>query len=124
MALQHFIGPWPLLQFRNVFHTVGRTSWTSDQPVARPLPMHRTTQTQNKCTDIHASSGIRSRDPGVPASEDTSCLRPSGHCGRLPIPIQFIIYRSPFHSTPYSLVFWRHNINHTKGMKKNLNDKL
>jgi hypothetical protein len=27
--------------------TVGRTPWTGDQPVARPLPTHRTTQTQN-----------------------------------------------------------------------------
>jgi hypothetical protein len=29
-------------------YTVGRTPWTGDQPVARPLPTHRTTQTQNK----------------------------------------------------------------------------
>jgi hypothetical protein len=28
--------------------TIGRTSWTGDQPVGRPLPTHRTTQTQNK----------------------------------------------------------------------------
>jgi hypothetical protein len=26
----------------------GRTPWTSDQPVAKPIPKHRTTQTQNK----------------------------------------------------------------------------
>jgi hypothetical protein len=26
------------------------TSWTEDQPVTRPLPTHRTTQTQNKRT--------------------------------------------------------------------------
>jgi hypothetical protein len=32
-----------------ILYTVGRTPWTSDQPVARPLPKHRTTQTQNKC---------------------------------------------------------------------------
>jgi hypothetical protein len=38
-------------------YTVGRTSWTGDQPVERPLPTHRTTQTQNKRTDIHALSG-------------------------------------------------------------------
>jgi hypothetical protein len=30
-----FVGPWPLLQFRNLFHTDGRTPRTSDQPVAR-----------------------------------------------------------------------------------------
>jgi hypothetical protein len=33
-----------------IFSTVGRTPWTGDQPVARPLPTHRTTQTQNKHT--------------------------------------------------------------------------
>jgi hypothetical protein len=38
MALQPFLGPWTLFQF----------PWTGDQPVARPLPTHRTTQTQNK----------------------------------------------------------------------------
>jgi hypothetical protein len=48
MALQPVDGPWPLLQFRNLFYTVGRTPWTGDQPVARPLPAHRTAQTQYK----------------------------------------------------------------------------
>jgi hypothetical protein len=51
MALQPFVGTWPLLQFRNLFYTDGRTPWTSDQPVARPLPSHRTTQTENKRRD-------------------------------------------------------------------------
>jgi hypothetical protein len=50
MALQPFVGPWPPLQFRNLFYTVGRNPWTSDQPVARPLPTHKTPQTQNKHT--------------------------------------------------------------------------
>jgi hypothetical protein len=31
-----------------ILYTVGRTPWTEDQPIARPLPTHRTTQTQNK----------------------------------------------------------------------------
>jgi hypothetical protein len=64
MALQPFVGPWPLLQFRHFFYTDGRTTWTSDQPVARPLPKHRTTQHRiNAHTDIHALSGIRTQDP-------------------------------------------------------------
>jgi hypothetical protein len=50
MALQFFVGPWPLLQFRNLSYTDGRTPWTSDQLLARPLPRHRTAQTQNKRT--------------------------------------------------------------------------
>jgi hypothetical protein len=40
------VGPWPLLQFHNLLFTDGKTPWTSDQPVARPLPTHRTIQTQ------------------------------------------------------------------------------
>jgi hypothetical protein len=33
-----------------ILYTVGRTLWAGDQPVTRPLPTHRTTQTQNKRT--------------------------------------------------------------------------
>jgi hypothetical protein len=51
-AVQLVVGPWPLslFKFRNRFYTDGRTPWTSDQPIARPLPTHRTPQTQNKRT--------------------------------------------------------------------------
>jgi hypothetical protein len=48
MALQPSVRPWPLLQFRNLFYTDGRTPWTSDQSVARPQPTHRTTQNRIK----------------------------------------------------------------------------
>jgi hypothetical protein len=53
-----------------ILHTVGRTPWTGNQPVARPLLAHRTTQTQDKSTDIHASSRIRTHDPSVRTGED------------------------------------------------------
>jgi hypothetical protein len=54
MALQPFVEPWPLLQFHNLFfYTDVWTPWTSDQTLARPLPAHRTTQTQNKSTQRH-----------------------------------------------------------------------
>jgi hypothetical protein len=49
MALQPFAVPWLLSQFLHL-NTVGRTPWTGDRPVARPLPTHRTTQTRNKRT--------------------------------------------------------------------------
>jgi hypothetical protein len=49
MAVQPFIGPYALFQFHNLY-TVGRTPWTGDQPVARPLPTHRTIETQNERT--------------------------------------------------------------------------
>jgi hypothetical protein len=68
-----------------ILHTVGRTPCTSDQPVARPLPTQRTTQTRNKHThntDIHALSMIRTHDPSVRASEDSSCLKPRCYCDR------------------------------------------
>jgi hypothetical protein len=83
-----------------VFYTIGRTPWTSDRPVARPLSKHKTTQTQNKRThthththtytytytpNIHDLSGIRTHDHGLQASEDSSCLRPLGYRNRLVI---------------------------------------
>jgi hypothetical protein len=79
--------PWALA-FSFIFiiiFTDGRTPWTSDQLVARPLPTHRTTQTQNKhihTPNIHVLSGIRTYDPSVRASEDSSRLRPLGYCDR------------------------------------------
>jgi hypothetical protein len=42
---------WALASFFSsliIFYTDGSTPWTSDKSVARPLPTHRTTQTQNK----------------------------------------------------------------------------
>jgi hypothetical protein len=36
-----------------IFYTEDRTPWTSDKPVARPLLIHRTTQTQNKHIHRH-----------------------------------------------------------------------
>jgi hypothetical protein len=59
-------GPWTLFQFLNLY-TVGRTPWTEDQPVTRPLATHRTTQTQNKRTQISMSwVGI---EPTIPVFE-------------------------------------------------------
>jgi hypothetical protein len=64
-----------------IIFTVGRTSWAGDQLVVRPLPKHRTTQTQNKRIHtpiIHALCGIRTDDPGFRPNEDSTCLRPLG----------------------------------------------
>jgi hypothetical protein len=33
-----------------IFYPVGRTPWTGEQRIARPLPAHRAAQTQNKRT--------------------------------------------------------------------------
>jgi hypothetical protein len=87
MALQPFVGPWSLLQFRYLYYEYidSRNPWTSDQPVARPLPKHRTTQTQNKyihISNIHVLCGIRTHDPSFQAREDSTCLRPLGYRDR------------------------------------------
>jgi hypothetical protein len=44
IALQPFVGPWPLIQFLGSLH--GRTLWTGYQPVASSLPTHGTTETE------------------------------------------------------------------------------
>jgi hypothetical protein len=89
--VRHFVewlyspcGPSPLFQFPDLF-TIGRTPWTSDQPITVPLPKHRTAQTQNKhiyTRNIHDLSGIRTHDHSVRASEHSSCLRPLGYRDR------------------------------------------
>jgi hypothetical protein len=97
MALQPFIGPWPLLLFRSLFYTDGRTPWTGDQPAARPLPTHRTTLTDN-----HALSVIRTHDSNV---------RASGHCDRL----HFLQGQTLFSSPPRQTGFGAHQATYPLG---------
>jgi hypothetical protein len=68
-----------------IIFTDGRTVWTSDQLVTRPLPKHSTIQSQNKhipTSNIHALCGIRTHDPIFQASEDSTCPRPFGYRDR------------------------------------------
>jgi hypothetical protein len=69
-----------------ILYAVGRTPWTGDQPVARSLYLH-TAQHKHSInaynTDIYSLCGIRTHDPNVRASEDSSRYRPRGHCDRL-----------------------------------------
>jgi hypothetical protein len=67
-----FVGLWPLFQFLNPIQSLGHLGRVISQSQGRYLH-----------TDIHAFSGIRTHDPSVRASEDSSCLRPRGHCDRL-----------------------------------------
>jgi hypothetical protein len=81
MVLPAHLGPRPLIHLNNIFFADDRTPWARDQPVARPLPKHRTTQTQNiriLIPNIHAFIGILTHDPSVRTSEDSSCLRLHG----------------------------------------------
>jgi hypothetical protein len=56
----------PFFSF-SVLYTVGRTPWTGDQPVARPLSTHRTTQTQNKSTKTYTNMPREGFEPVIPA---------------------------------------------------------
>jgi hypothetical protein len=77
MALQLFVGPWPLFQFLDPVHS------RYDPLDGGSPPRKASTYTQNNTnrknahnTDNHALSDIRTDDPSVEASEDSSCLRP------------------------------------------------
>jgi hypothetical protein len=70
-----------LLEKLRILYTLGRTSWTEDQPIARPY-VHRRNEHKNKA-NIHASNTIRTHDPSVWQNEDLSCLRTHSHCVRL-----------------------------------------
>jgi hypothetical protein len=65
-----------------ILYTVDGIPRMGDQPVARPLPTHRTTKPHHKSTGIHALNGILTHDTSVRADEDSSCLRPRVHCDR------------------------------------------
>jgi hypothetical protein len=85
MCLWHYTAlSWALaalFQFLGSFYTVGKTPWTEDQPVSRPLPAHRTAQTQNKRTQTSMPKvGFEPTISVFLAPEDSSCLRRRGHC--------------------------------------------
>jgi hypothetical protein len=67
VALQPFCWALASSSVSLSFYTDGRTPWTSDQPVARPLPTYRTTQTQNKRTPT--SMPRVEFEPTIPASK-------------------------------------------------------
>jgi hypothetical protein len=61
-------------------HTVGLL-WTSDQPVSETSTYTGQHNTETQGTNIHALSGIRTRDPSNQAAADLR-LRPRGYRGR------------------------------------------
>jgi hypothetical protein len=66
VALQPFVGLGRFSSFLTLY-TASRTPWTRDRPVARPLPPHRATQTQNKRTK---TSILKVRfEPTIPVFE-------------------------------------------------------
>jgi hypothetical protein len=59
------------------FTTNGRTPWTSDQLVARPVPTHDTTQARPRANS-HALRGTRNREPVYKPSRPAPLDRPKG----------------------------------------------
>jgi hypothetical protein len=99
-------GPRPLFHFLNLY-IVGRTPWSGDQSVARTLPTHRTTQTQNKRTSM-LWVGF---EPTIPAFERTNTVHAldlvAAVVGQIPKHyLKFWIRSSPSTSFPihYSLI--------------------
>jgi hypothetical protein len=84
-----------------ILHTTARTPRTGDQPVTRPLPTHRTTQTQTH-TDIHASSENRTLDPSFDRARTVFALdrtptvtgKETGVQGENPFNCRFIHHKS------------------------------
>jgi hypothetical protein len=69
-----------------IFYIVGKTPWTGDQPVARPLPAHRTVRRQTKRTQTTMPQvGFESTIPVFGRVKTVSCLRPRGHFDRHPL---------------------------------------
>jgi hypothetical protein len=66
MALQAF-EPLPLFQV-----LICRTPWRGDQPVARPLSTHRTTQTPNKRTQRRV--GFEPKSPAFERAKTVHAL--------------------------------------------------
>jgi hypothetical protein len=59
-------------------------------PQDRYLHTQDSTKTEETHRHIHASSGTRTQDLSFRASEDSSCLRPRGHCDRRDMVLRII----------------------------------
>jgi hypothetical protein len=82
ISVRIFSTQWfPLVFCMIVFrHTVGLL-WTSDQPVSEASTYKAQHNIETQETNIHALSGIRTRDPSNQAAADLR-LRPGGYRGR------------------------------------------
>jgi peptide methionine sulfoxide reductase MsrA len=83
MALQTFVGPWPLFQLLDPIHTRKDSLDRGSAHRKASTYTQNNTNTERTHTDIHDLSEIQTHDPSVRASEDSSCLRLRGHCDRL-----------------------------------------
>jgi hypothetical protein len=110
------LDPWPLFQFLNPRH-----SWFNSLDGSSAHRKVASYTQNNTDTDIHASSGIRTHDPSVRAGEDSSCLRPRGHCDRHNISYWMLnkVYCSQNYcfwtlsDVAYSKIYRKHNVPET-----------
>jgi hypothetical protein len=66
-----------------ILYTFRRTPWTGDQPVARPLPTCRTTQTQNKRTRTSIPQvGVEPTITAFERAKTVHVLECAAHCSR------------------------------------------
>jgi hypothetical protein len=74
----------------SILYEVGRTPWTGNQHVARPLPTHRSTQTQNKRTQTSMPK-VRF-EPTVPVFERAKTVHALDQASTVIGPINKTIY--------------------------------
>jgi hypothetical protein len=87
--IHSFIQQWlysPLLDPGRFFcflilYTVGRTSWTGNLPIARPLPTHRTAQNKRMQTSM-CRVGLEPTTPVLELVKTVHAFRPRDHCDR------------------------------------------
>jgi hypothetical protein len=84
MALPAHSGPRPLLQFRKHFsQTIGSLGRVISLSQGHYLNTGQHKQNKRICTpNLHALNGTLSHDSSARAREDSSRLRPPGHCDR------------------------------------------
>jgi hypothetical protein len=79
-ALQPFGGPWLLFSFL-ILNTVGRISWTRDQPL-QGCYLHIEQHKRKINAHIHVLSGFPIRGPGIRTAEDDLFFRQCSQCDR------------------------------------------
>jgi hypothetical protein len=81
MTLHPFVGLWQLFQCLDPIHSQQDSlDGGSARRKASTYTQNSTNRINAHNTGIHALSSIRTHDPRVQASEDSSCLRPRSHC--------------------------------------------
>jgi hypothetical protein len=87
-----------------IIYTVNGTPWTGDQPVARPLPTYRTTQTQNKSTQT--SIPWVGFEPTIPVFERVKTVHAIGRAATMIGSVLVLINTNPVCWPVSGLIFY------------------